>query len=129
VIRLSQNRTAERDRVKANRDFDVHVLALRALAERLADVRRAWPGRSCVVGSTFFSGSGPEPEPRSQVMGQNRPLRRAGPQFGVRLLVGALRHHGRLGPAPHMEPAAGHAGGHDAKEPGLVPLLPRQQRQ
>jgi uncharacterized membrane protein len=38
---LSQNRTAERDCVKANHDFDVNVLALRALAERLPDVRGA----------------------------------------------------------------------------------------
>lgn len=39
LILLSQNRTAERDRVKAEHDFDVNVLALRALAELLADVR------------------------------------------------------------------------------------------
>lgn len=38
LILLSQNRTAERDRVKAEHDFDVNVLALRALAELLADV-------------------------------------------------------------------------------------------
>jgi uncharacterized membrane protein len=36
LILLSQNRTAERDRVKAEHDFDVNVLALRALAELLA---------------------------------------------------------------------------------------------
>ncbi len=39
LILLSQNRTAERDRVKAEHDFDVNVLALRALAELLGDVR------------------------------------------------------------------------------------------
>lgn len=39
LILLSQNRTAERDRVKAEHDFDVNVLALRALAELLDDVR------------------------------------------------------------------------------------------
>jgi uncharacterized membrane protein len=39
LILLSQNRTAERDRVKAEHDFDVNVLALRALAELLSDVR------------------------------------------------------------------------------------------
>ena len=39
LILLSQNRTAERDRVKAEHDFDVNVLALRALAELLAEVR------------------------------------------------------------------------------------------
>lgn len=38
LILLSQNRTAERDRVKAEHDFDVNVLALRALAELLGDV-------------------------------------------------------------------------------------------
>ena len=37
LILLSQNRTSERDRVKAEHDFDVNVLALRALAELLAD--------------------------------------------------------------------------------------------
>jgi uncharacterized membrane protein len=39
LILLSQNRTAERDRVKAEHDFDVNILALRALAELLGDVR------------------------------------------------------------------------------------------
>jgi uncharacterized membrane protein len=39
LILLSQNRTAERDRVKAEHDFDVNVLALRALAELLSEVR------------------------------------------------------------------------------------------
>lgn len=39
LILLSQNRTAERDRVKAEHDFDVNVLALRALAALLDDVR------------------------------------------------------------------------------------------
>jgi uncharacterized membrane protein len=39
LILLSQNRTAERDRVKAEHDFDVNVLALRALAQLLGDVR------------------------------------------------------------------------------------------
>lgn len=39
LILLSQNRTAERDRIKAEHDFDVNVLALRALAELLGDVR------------------------------------------------------------------------------------------
>jgi uncharacterized membrane protein len=38
LILLSQNRTAERDRVKAEHDFDVNVLALRTLAELLGDV-------------------------------------------------------------------------------------------
>jgi len=38
LILLSQNRTAERDRVKAEHDFDVNVLALRSLAELLGDV-------------------------------------------------------------------------------------------
>ena len=38
LILLSQNRTAERDRVKAEHDFDVNVLALRTLAEILGDV-------------------------------------------------------------------------------------------
>jgi uncharacterized membrane protein len=38
LILLSQNRTAERDRVKAEHDFDVNVLALRALSELLSDV-------------------------------------------------------------------------------------------
>jgi len=38
LILLSQNRTAERDRIKAEHDFDVNVLALRTLAELLADV-------------------------------------------------------------------------------------------
>lgn len=37
LILLSQNRTAERDRVKAEHDFDVNVLALRALTELLRD--------------------------------------------------------------------------------------------
>jgi uncharacterized membrane protein len=37
LILLSQNRTAERDRIKAEHDFDVNVLALRALAELLSD--------------------------------------------------------------------------------------------
>jgi uncharacterized membrane protein len=41
LILLSQNRTAERDRVKAEHDFDVNVLALRALAELLSDVHDA----------------------------------------------------------------------------------------
>jgi uncharacterized membrane protein len=39
LILLSQNRTAERDRVKAEHDFDVNVLVLRALAELLGDVQ------------------------------------------------------------------------------------------
>lgn len=38
LILLSQNRTAERDRIKAEHDFDVNVLALRSLAELMADV-------------------------------------------------------------------------------------------
>jgi uncharacterized membrane protein len=38
LILLSQNRTAERDRIKAEHDFDVNVLALRALARLLGDV-------------------------------------------------------------------------------------------
>ena len=38
LILLSQNRTAERDRVKAEHDFDVNVLALRTLAELLGEV-------------------------------------------------------------------------------------------
>jgi len=38
LILLSQNRTSERDRVKAEHDFDVNVLALRTLAELLGDV-------------------------------------------------------------------------------------------
>jgi len=37
LILLSQNRTSERDRVKAEHDFDVNVLALRAMSELLAD--------------------------------------------------------------------------------------------
>ena len=41
LILLSQNRTAERDRIKAEHDFDVNVLALRALAELLGDVHDA----------------------------------------------------------------------------------------
>src|SRR6476661_5010162 len=36
LILLSQNRTAERDRIKAEHDFDVNVLALRALASLLS---------------------------------------------------------------------------------------------
>ena len=39
LILLSQNRTAERDRIKAEHDFDVNVLALRTLAELLGDVQ------------------------------------------------------------------------------------------
>lgn len=35
LILLSQNRTAERDRIKAEHDFDVNVLSLRVLAELL----------------------------------------------------------------------------------------------
>ena len=38
LILLSQNRTAERDRVKAEHDFDVNVLTLRAMAEILGGV-------------------------------------------------------------------------------------------
>lgn len=38
LILLSQNRTTERDRVKAEHDFDVNVLALRSLAEILGDI-------------------------------------------------------------------------------------------
>ncbi len=41
LILPSQNRTAERDRVKAEHDFDVNVLALRTLAELLGDVHDA----------------------------------------------------------------------------------------
>ena len=41
LILLSQNRTAERDRIKAEHDFDVNVLALRTLAELLGDVHDA----------------------------------------------------------------------------------------
>jgi len=41
LILLSQNRTAERDRVKAEHDFEVNVLALRALAELLGDAHDA----------------------------------------------------------------------------------------
>jgi len=40
LILLSQNRTSERDRVKAEHDFDVNVLALRAMAELLGDAPR-----------------------------------------------------------------------------------------
>jgi len=39
LILLSQNRTAERDRIKAEHDFDVNVLSLPTLAELLGDVR------------------------------------------------------------------------------------------
>ncbi len=39
LILLSQNRTSERDRVKAEHDFDVNILALRALSELLSDNR------------------------------------------------------------------------------------------
>ena len=38
LILLSQNRTAERDRVKAEHDFEVNVLALRTLAELIGEV-------------------------------------------------------------------------------------------
>lgn len=38
LILLSQNRTAERDRIKAEHDFDVNVLALRSLAQLMGDV-------------------------------------------------------------------------------------------
>ncbi|MEO7070025.1 MAG: DUF1003 domain-containing protein [Nostocoides sp.] len=38
LILLSQNRTAERDRVKAEHDFGVNVLALQALSVLLGDV-------------------------------------------------------------------------------------------
>lgn len=41
LILLSQNRTAERDRIKAEHDFDVNILALRTLAELLGDVHDA----------------------------------------------------------------------------------------
>jgi uncharacterized membrane protein len=37
LILLSQNRTAERDRTKAEHDFDVNALALRALSELLRE--------------------------------------------------------------------------------------------
>jgi uncharacterized membrane protein len=37
LILLSQNRTAERDRVKAEHDYGVNILALRALAQVLGD--------------------------------------------------------------------------------------------
>ena len=55
-------------------------------------------GRNCLVGSTFCSGSRPEPEPRSSVMGQNRTLRKAVPQSGPPRTLGVLRHHRRLAP-------------------------------
>lgn len=49
LILLSQNRTSERDRVKAEHDFDVNVLALRALSELLSE--QADPGvRSDLLG-------------------------------------------------------------------------------
>lgn len=38
LILLSQNRTAERDRIKAEHDFAVNELALRTLAALLGDV-------------------------------------------------------------------------------------------
>lgn len=47
----------------------------------------------------------------------------------VGLLVGALDPVGCPAPSAHLEPAPGHTGGHDAKEPRLVPLLPGQERQ
>ena len=41
LIRLSQKRTAEHDRIAAEHDFDVNVQALRTLAEPPGDVHDA----------------------------------------------------------------------------------------
>jgi uncharacterized membrane protein len=66
LILLSQNRTAERDRVKAEHDFDVNVLALRALTELLQDVHDA-PQRERLrrrVADLLGDEAGPAPEAR-----------------------------------------------------------------
>ena len=47
----------ERDRIKAEHDFDVNVLALRTLAELLADVHDPNAQHGCVTGSTTYSAS------------------------------------------------------------------------
>ncbi len=57
LILLSQNRTAERDRIKAEHDFDENVLALRTLAEPLADVHDPNAQHGCVTRSTTYSAS------------------------------------------------------------------------
>jgi uncharacterized membrane protein len=69
LILLSQNRTAERDRVKAEHDFDVNVLSLRALAELLGDVHDATQQRYLLgriaelLGDAELPGDGAAPRP------------------------------------------------------------------
>jgi uncharacterized membrane protein len=63
LILLSQNRTAERDRVKAEHDFDVNVLALRALAELLGDVHDQDNQRNLQRRIADLLGEDPDGEP------------------------------------------------------------------
>lgn len=64
LILLSQNRTAERDRVKAEHDFDVNVLALRALAELLGDVHDPGTQRELLRRIDELLGTDATTEPR-----------------------------------------------------------------
>jgi len=63
LILLSQNRTAERDRIKAEHDFDVNVLALRSLAELLGDVHDQKAQASLLHQINDLIGAADKPEP------------------------------------------------------------------
>ena len=67
LILLSQNRTAERDRIKAEHDFDVNVLALRALAELLASSEDQPARRQLLdeIGGLIGAPAAAEPIPRT----------------------------------------------------------------
>ena len=67
LILLSQNRTAERDRIKAEHDFDVNVLSLRTLAELLGDVHDLEAQRRLRKQIDALLGTDPqEPGPRAE---------------------------------------------------------------
>lgn len=80
LILLSQNRTAVRDRVKAEHDFDVNTLALRALAEMLGDVHDPNAQRDLCRRITDLLGADPE-RPRGDQADRDN-LRPAGDQDG-----------------------------------------------
>ena len=67
LILLSHNRTAERDRIKAEHDFDVNVLALRTLAELRGDVHNLEAQRLLRKQIDALLGTNPqEPSPRAE---------------------------------------------------------------
>ena len=71
LILLSQNRTAERDRVKAEDDLDVNILARRPLAELLGDVRDKESERTLLLRIADLLGRDPDRETFAGADGAN----------------------------------------------------------